>query len=49
MPSAAEQKTFFSVGVFPAPDTPDLPSTTTCGSISPASTRGVSARIAAVA
>ena len=49
MPSAAWQKAVASVGVRPAPDTPDLPSTTTCGSITPAVTRGANARMAAVA
>ena len=49
MPSAAWQKLFDSVGFLPAPETPDLPSTTTCGSIAPLDTSGARASIAAVA
>ena len=49
MPSAAAQKLLRSLGVLPAPDTPDLPSTTRSGSTRPAATIGASARMAAVA
>ena len=49
MPSAAEQKCVRSVAFLPAPDTPDFPSTTRCGSTSPRSTSGARASNAAVA